>query len=308
MTTIGRVTHFTVRNSTLNNVQANLQKMADLQAQMSSGKKINAASDDPSGTADVLRLQGEQRQLAQYDRNASDGEAWLTTINDALSTSLSTLRKARDLTVQGGNGALGLNSRIALAQEIEGLRDNLLAQANTTYLGRSVFAGTTAGVAFTDGTPTDPPADPAPPAYTFSGNGVDGTVTRTVASGTDIRVDSSGAAVFGEGEDSVFALLDRIAATLRLNEDPSDQLGAIDDHLDAMTTEIASVGARQNQIDAAQDLISQNELTATTRLSAVQDIDLAQIILDLGAQEVAYKGALAAGAKVLQPTLLDFLR
>lgn len=306
MTTIGRVTHFTVRNSTLNNVQANLQKMADLQAQMSSGKKINAASDDPSGTADVLRLQGEQRQLAQYDRNASDGEAWLTTINDALTTSLSTLRKARDLTVQGGNGALGQNSRIALAQEIEGLRDNLLAQANTTYLGRSVFAGTTAGAAFTDGTPPAAPGDPLP--YTFSGNGVDGTVTRTVASGTNIRVDSSGAAVFGEGTDSVFALLDSISATLRAGGDPSDQLTAIDGHLDAMTTEIASVGARQNQIDAAQDLIAQSQLTATTRLSAVQDIDLAQIILDLGSQEVAYKGALAAGAKVLQPTLLDFLR
>lgn len=301
MTTIGRVTHFTVRNSTLNNVQANLQRMADLQAQMSSGKKINAASDDPSGTADVLRLQGEQRQLAQYDRNASDGEAWLTTINDALSTSLSTLRKARDLTVQGGNGALGLNSRVALAQEIEGLKDNLLAQANTTYLGRSVFAGTTAGAAFTDGT------TPAT-AYEFSGADVDGTVTRTVASGTVIRVDSSGSAVFGEGADSVFALLDSISATLRAGGDPSDQLDAIDGHLDAMTTEIASVGARQNQIDAAQDLISQSKLTATTRLSAVQDIDLAQIILDLGAQEVAYKGALAAGAKVLQPTLLDFLR
>ena len=305
MTTIGRVTHFTVRNSTLNNVQGNLQKMADLQAQMSSGKKINAASDDPSGTADVLRLQGEQRQLAQYDRNAADGEAWLTTINDALTTSLSTLRKARDLTVQGGNGALGINSRIALAQEIEGLRDNLLAQANTTYLGRSVFAGTTAGVAFTDGTT---PAGAPLPAYTFSGAGVDGTVTRTVASGTDIRVDSSGSAVFGEGDASVFALLDSIAATLRAGGDPSDQLDAIDDHLDAMTTEVASVGARQNQVDAAQDLISQSTLTAKTRLSAVQDIDLAQIILDLGAQEVAYKGALAAGAKVLQPTLLDFLR
>ncbi|WP_147795525.1 flagellar hook-associated protein FlgL [Cellulomonas sp. Y8] len=305
MTTIGRVTHFTVRNSTLNNVQGNLQRMADLQAQMSSGKKINAASDDPSGTADVLRLQGEQRQLAQYDRNASDGEAWLTTINDALTTSLSTLRKARDLTVQGGNGALGINSRVALAQEIEGLRDNLLAQANTTYLGRSVFAGTTAGTAFTDGTT---PVGAPDPAYTFSGAGVDGTVTRTVASGTNIRVDSSGAAVFGEGTDSVFALLDSIAATLRAGGDPSDQLDAIDGHLDAMTTEVASVGARQNQIDAAQDLISQSTLTATTRLSAVQDIDLAQIILDLGAQEVAYKGALAAGAKVLQPTLLDFLR
>lgn len=300
MSTIGRVTHFTVRNSTLDNLQANLQKMSQLQAQMSSGKKINAASDDPAGTADVLRIQGEQRQLDQYARNAGDGEAWLTTVGDALTTSLAALRKARDLTVQGGDAALGTTSRLALAEEIDGLREALLQQANTQYLGRSVFAGTTAGAAFGG-------ADDAAGAYTFKG--VDGaTVTRTVSSGSTVRVDSTGSAVFGEGEDSVFALLDSISATLRAGGDPTDQLDAIDDHLDGMLTEVASVGARQNQIDSAQDLISASQLTAKSRLSSIQDVDLAQAILDLQSQEVAYKGALGAAAKVLQPTLLDFLR
>jgi len=307
MTTIGRVTHFTVRNSTLNNVQANLQRMSQLQAQMSSGYKINRASDDPSGTADVLRIQSDQQQLDQYSRNAADGEAWLTTVDSALATSLSSLRKARDLTVQGGNGALGTNSRIALAQEIEGVRDALLAQANTTYLGRPVFAGTTAGPAFAgpDGVPTTTP--PTAP-YTFGGEPA-GAVTRTVASGTTIRVDTEGAAVFGTGAGSVFALLDQIATTLRTtDDDPNGNLTAIDGFLDRMTTEVASVGARQNQVDAAQDLIGENQITAKTRLGAIQDVDIAQIVLDLGSQEVAYKGALSAAAKVLQPTLLDFLR
>lgn len=299
MSTIGRVTHFTVRNSTLGNLQANLQKMSTLQSQMSAGTKITKASDDPSGTADVLRLQSEQRQLDQYSRNAADGEAWLLTVDSALTTSLSTLRKARTLTVQGGDGALGDTSRQALAEEITGLRDSLLAQANTTYLGRPVFAGTTTAPAFTDA------SDPAT-AYTFRGYD-DASVTRTVSSGTTVRVDSSGSAVFGEGTDSVFALLDDIAQTLRDGGDPSDQLDAIDVHLEKMLTELSSVGARENQVDSAQDLISQNQITAKTRLGAIQDVDLAQIILDLQSQEVAYKGALGAAAKVLQPTLLDFL-
>lgn len=299
MTTIGRVTHFTVRNSTLGNLQANLQKMSTLQAQMSSGTKITKASDDPSGTADVLRLQSEQRQLDQYSRNAADGEAWLLTVDSALTTSLAALRKARVLTVQGGDAALGDTSRLALAEEISGLRDSLLAQANTTYLGRQVFAGTTSSAAFTDA------SDPAD-AYTFQG--VSGAaVTRTVASGTTVRVDSDGGKVFGQGASSVFALLDDIALTLRNGGDPTDQLATIDGHLDNMLTELSSVGARENQVDSAQDLISHNLITAKTRLGAIQDVDLAQIILDLQSQEVAYKGALGAAAKVLQPTLLDFL-
>ncbi|WP_431837564.1 flagellar hook-associated protein FlgL [Cellulomonas sp. Y8] len=300
MTAIGRVTQMTVRNTTLGNLQDNLHRMSQLQTQMSSGVKINRASDDPSGTADVLKIQGDQRLLAQYDRNAADGEAWLVTVDSALTTSLANLRKVRDLTVQGGNGALGSTSREALAQEISGLKDALLAQANTSYLGRPVFAGTVSAPAFGG-------ADDAAGAYDFKG--VDGaTVTRTVASGTTVRVDSDGARVFGTGDDSVFALLDGIVATLQAGGDPSDQLDAIDDRLDAMTTELSSVGARQNQVDSAQSLIAENTVTAKTRLGAIQDVDLAQIILDLQSQEVAYKGALGAAAKVLQPTLLDFLR
>lgn len=297
MSTIGRVTHFTVRNSTLENLQNNLGKMSHLQAQMSSGQKINLASDDPAATADVLRLQGEQRVLDQYGRNADDGEAWLTTVDTALQTSLASVRKARQLTINGGDGALGDTSRIALAQEIEGIRDALLAQANTTYLGRPVFAGTSAGPAFS-GTAG---------GYTYNGVAA-GTVDRTVASGTVIRVDSTGSSVYGEGDDSIFAVLDGIAATLRAGGDPTDQLDAIDGHIDSMLAEVSSVGARQNQVDSAQSLITENQLTSKTRLSAIQDVDLAQIILDLGSQEVAYKGALSAAAKVLQPTLLDFLR
>lgn len=298
MTTIGRVTHFTVRNSTLGNLQTNLQKMSELQAQMSSGKKINAASDDPGGTADVLRIQGDQRLLEQYSRNAADGEAWLLTVDSALTTSLASLRKARTLTVQGGSGALGETSRQALAQEIEGLRDGLLAQANTTYLGRSVFAGTVSGDAFDTTT------------YAFRG-AAGASVDRTVASGTTVRVDSAGSAVFGSGATSVFQALDDIVTALRdttTDFDPSTHLDEIDVHLDNMLTELSSNGARQNQIDSAQDVISANQITAKTRLGAIQDVDLAQIILDLQSQEVAYQGALGAAAKVLQPTLLDFLR
>ena len=297
---IGRVTQATVRTSTLGNLQHNLHRMSDLQAQMSSGKKINAASDDPAGTADVLKIQGDQRLLDQYSRNAADGEAWLLTVDSALTTSLASLRKARNLTVQGGSGALGETSRQALAQEVRGLRDSLLAQANTTYLGRSVFAGTVDDTAF----------EGQAGGYAFNGVAT-ARVERTIASGTTVRVDSTGSAVFGSGTASVFQTLDDITAALNdptTTFDPSAFLDRIDVHMDAMLTELSSNGARQNQIDSAQDVIASDQITAKTRLGAIQDVDLAQIILDIQSQEVAYKGALGATAKVLQPTLLDFLR
>ncbi len=304
MTALTRVTHMTVRSSTLGNLQTNLQKMADLQAQMSSGKKINRPSDDPAGASDMLRIRGEQRTMSQYARNADNGEGWLTTTDNALQTSLATLRTARARTIYGANGALGSTSRAALAEEIDGLRDILVEQANATYLGRSVFAGTSDKAAYTVDSTVDPPT------YTFTG-AAGSSVDRQVANGTSVRVDSNGASVFGEdggtGE-SVFALLDKISTMLRdTDDDPTVYLDQIDVHMNAMLTEVSSVGARENQIDSAQARLTDQQLTATTQLTAIEDVDLAQIILDLQTQEVAYKGALGAAAKVLQPTLLDFL-
>lgn len=300
---IPRVTHLTVQRSTLGNLQTNLRSMADLQTKMSSGKNINAPSDDPAAASDMLRLRADQRTASQFQRNSTDAEAWLTTVDTALTTSLAALRRARDLTVQGGNGALGQQSLEALAAEIDGVKTQLLAQANTTYLGRTVFAGTSdAGIAFDSTT------------YAFTGGvtvaGVTSTppVERSVGDAVSVRVDSDGAAVFGEGTASVFALLDTISAELRAGTDPSAHLTDIDTHMNAMLTQVASVGARANQVSTAQSTLTDRQLTLTTQLSSIEDIDLASVILELQSQEVAYQGALGAAAKVLQPTLLDYLR
>lgn len=300
---IPRVTHLAVQRSTLGNLQTNLRSMADLQTKMSSGKNINAPSDDPAAASDMLRLRADQRTTSQFQRNATDAEAWLTTVDTALTTSLAALRRARDLTVQGGSGALGTQSREALAAELDGIKAQLLAQSNTTYLGRTVFAGTSnAGQAFD------------PTTYAFSGGvtvaGVTSTppVQRTVGDAVTVRVDADGAAVFGEGTTSVFALLDTIAGELRAGGDPNAHLAEIDAHMNSMLTQVASVGARHNQVLTAQSTLQDRQLALTTQLSSIEDIDLAAVILDLQSQEVAYKGALGATAKVLQPTLLDYLR
>ena len=256
-----------------------------------------------AAASDVLRLRGEQRTQTQYARNADDGTSWLTTADTSITSSLSALSRARDLTVQSGDAALGATSREALAKEVEAVRDSLLAQANTTFLGRSIFAGTSnAGVAFTTDTTTTP--------ATYTWTGVAGSsVERRVGAVTSVRVDSDGSAVFGDGATSVFALLDQVAKDLRTpGADATLNLTAMDTRMESMLSQVSAVGARTNQITSAQSDLATAKLTTTTQLTGIEDIDLAETILKLQSQEVAYKGALGAAAKVLQPTLLDFLR
>ncbi len=290
-----RVTQQTVQRSTLHNLQSNLTSMAALQAQMSSGKKLQRPSDDPALAGQAMHLRGTARQIAQYQRNAIDGDSWLSTVDTALVGSLATLRRVRDLVVNSGDGAYGVASREALAVEVEQLHDDLVTRANTQYQGRTVFAGTSdAGVAFDA-------------AYTWTG-AAGAAVERRISASSSVRVDADGSAAFGEGATSVFALVDDVAATLHANGDASGYLDAIDARMQSMLTAAATNGSRQRVLQASITDLSSQAQTVRSQLSGVEDIDLAEVIMDLGMQEVAYRGALDAGSRVLQPSLLDFLK
>ena len=78
--------------------------------------------------------------------------------------------------------------------------------------------------------------------------------------------------------------------------------------MEAMLTEVSSVGARHNRVLNATTSLASQDLDVKSMLSGVEDIDLAKTIMELQMQEIAYKGALGAASKVIQPSLSDFLR
>ncbi len=291
-----RVTNQTMAATAQRNLQASLQQMARLQEQGSSQKRILTPSDDPRGTADVIAIRSQQRAAEQYERNVDNGSGWLTTIDSALGNATGVLQSALQRTLQGANdGALSQEAKNALATEIDGLRDALLKEANATYLGRSVFAGSSnEGAAFD--------AD-------YAWTGTDGaTVDRKVGDGVTVRVDANGRDAFGEGDASVFALLDGIAADLRAGTPVAGRIDAVRDALDDVIAAHAAVGAQHNQLQRAESVLKTAEVDLEARRSKAEDIDLAKVILDLNVQSTVYQAALNVTARVLQPSLMDFLR
>ncbi|MDD7945921.1 flagellin [Microbacterium sp. NE2HP2] len=292
---ISRVTSQTLAQSALRNLQSGLNDLSRLQNQATSQRAFAAPSDDPAAASAALDLHAAQHRNAQYARNIGDGLTWVTTVDNAITASTSLLGRARDLTLRGANsGALDANAREAIALELETIADELFAQANTTLLGRSVFAGTTEGSAFA--------AD-----FTFAG--VPGSeVRRRVADGETVRVDASGAEVFGSGEDSVFALIGSIVADLRGGADMRGRIDQIDERMNAMLGVQGTVGARQNQIMRAKDAAADATVSLEAQRAAVEDIDTVEVLVALKSQELVYQSALAVTARVMQPTLMDFLR
>ncbi|MFC3689483.1 flagellar hook-associated protein FlgL [Aquipuribacter hungaricus] len=289
-----RITQRSMADTTYANLQSSLGRSQQLQAQLSSGKQVGRPSDSPIGASDIMQLRGERAATDQYVRNAENGLSWLTSSDSALQQSSEALRRARELTVQGGSTSLSQAGRDAIALELVGIRDSLVELANTQYLGRPVFGGTTAGpVAFA-------------PDGSYVGDG--GSVERRVGADSSVRVDVDGAAAFGTGATSVFATLDAVVADLRAGSPSGPHLGRIDASAERISGMLSDVGARTNRIDALKLKADDTAITLRSAQSQIEDIDLPKAILELQMQTVAYQAALGATGKVLQPTLLDFLR
>lgn len=307
---IGRVTTGQLWASSADNVQAAKVRMAALSAQASSGLAISKPSDDPATSSSIMRVLAQQSTNSQYGSNISDGQGWLATADSTLTNAENLVTKASDLTVQAANsGTSSADSRAALATQLAGIRDDLLAQANTKYLGRSVFAATSDAATAFDAT-------------SFAFNGVPGaTVNRQIGSGPadTVSVAADGNAAFGSGASSVFARIQSVIDALNSPNYDTDVsatgpkatiTGAIDQlstSLSTMSAEHAVVGANYARVTSAK---TQNASTATdleSRRSGLQDADTTKTYLDLKTQELAYQTALQVTAQVIQPTLMSFL-
>lgn len=295
-----RITQQQMITSAHNNLQGNLTRLQRIQDKLSSGKEINRPSDNPGGVATALQYRGSIQRSEQLMRNADDGLSWLAAADGALMGTQNVLNRARELALQGTNAIMTSTDREALAKEVDALRDQALALANTNRLGRPLFSG--------NAVPAPPATDSAySSAYAYLGDA--GTVERTVAEGVTVRVNLTGPEVFGPAGGDVFTLLTQLASDLRTN--PS-ALPASTTTIDAASarvlTGLATVGARVNQIEAAKDRTDVTKLGQQGSLAEIESVDLAKALTDLKLQETSYQAALGATARTIQPSLMDFLR
>lgn len=294
---IGRVTQNMMVNQSLNAIGANSARLAASQEQLATGRRLNRPSDSPTDTIAAMRVRSEQAQLAQHTRNAEDGLGWLGQIDSTLSSMTTQVRRARDLALQGANaGTASPAAREALAVEVEQLRSSLLANANTTYLGRPVFGGITAGSV----------------AYAPDGSwaGEAASVDRVIAPGVSVSVNLNGTDVFGPDGDSLFDDLETLANSLR-SGDLTAIRGGIDTlggRLDALTTAQADAGIRAKRLEQVVSDATGSALTLTARLSDLEDADLVKTAIDVKLFEVSYQAALATSSRVLSTSLMDYLR
>lgn len=292
-----RLTPGILESQMTNNLDAEQAAIARLQEKVSSGQAINRPSDDPVGVVQALTTQAALARSQQYQANANDGLGWLSTANTALSSAVTQLYQVRNIALGASSNSSQPSTYADLAQQVDGIRQELLSLANSTYLNRPVFAGTSASSIAYD--PTG--------AYVGSGNAP----TRTVAPGTTLPV--SVTSPFGNGAGSVFAVVDQISADLRAGTTASisnltgADLTALDQAISKLSDGAGQVGTMYQQMQYMASQATSTQQTLSSRLAQVQDTNLAKTITDLQAEQNSYQAALWATAKVIEPSLTQFL-
>jgi flagellar hook-associated protein 3 FlgL len=295
--TINRVTQGMMMDRSYLSLQTGLSRLAKTQEQLSTGRILNRPSDSPTDTTAAMRMRASLADETQHARNAEDGLGRLGQTDVTLQSMLNQVRLVQQRALQSVNP---LNqspaAREALASEIEQLRESLIDGANATYLGRPVFGGIVNGSA----------------AYDASGSfvGVTGAVQRTIGKDVKVAVNLDGPDVFGPPGARLFDTLTAMADSVRAGTVATTQteLTSLGTAMNRMTSALADVGTRTNRLDRAAQSAKEAVLELTSSLSEIENVDLARATMDLKMQEVAYQAALASTARLVQPSLADFLR
>lgn len=300
-----RITSAMISRSVLADLNRADQALSLTQRRLSSGKQITRPSDDPYGTSRAMELRSNLEGVRQYQRNVDDALAWTGVTDIALGKMGDTLARVRELTVQGASDTSGPVARDNIAAEIDQLIESVKQEANATYGGRYVLAGTRTDVApYAAGVPGD--------VYQGDGNAI----VREIGPGVQLKINATADPILGSGapDGKLLDVLRGIAQHLR-GGTPADaaalrttDLAALTAQGDALSRVRAAVGSISNRLETAQSRLQQVEETTTKLLSDVEDADMAKTMTDYSMQQSAYQSALRSGANIVQASLLDFLR
>lgn len=294
-----RVTGNMLVNNLKRNISRNLTNLGKLDNMLSTGRRINKPSDDPTGIVNSLRLSSRLKEGSQYQGNVADARSWLESSDDALGSLNNMLNRIYEITVKGANGTLSHEDRATISAEIKQLYTEIGNIANATHGDRYLFGGKNTTNAPWDGTAWITPLSGSEIHY-------------EIGAGITVPVNITALEVFqaGTGQDLMQTIQDIIS---HLDSDDIASLGGSDlerlqQNIDTVLASRAQIGARVNRLDMAEDRLIELEINMTSLKENVEGIDPARVILDMKNQENVYMAALAVGARVIQPTLVDFIR
>jgi flagellar hook-associated protein 3 FlgL len=297
-------------NSTfLVNLNATENRIARINEEITSGVRVNQASDDPAAVAAILHTQNEIEQSTQAQTNLNRASTVSTSADGALQSAASLLDQLTSLAAQGANGTATATSRTVLGQQVQAIEQQLVAIANTTVEGRYIFGGD----------------DPSTQPYTFDWSVVGGVVQNNTAANTATISNAGGSTIVPgmtaqqifdarnpdttPAAGNVFQAVYALGQALQNNDQPGvlAATGSIKAAAAQLGQATTFYGNTQSWLSQSTDQASSTLINLRQELSSLRDSDVAKDATDLTLAQTALQAALAAHGSLTVKSLFDYL-
>lgn len=304
-----RATDFSTISATLENLRRQSVQFARAQEQVSSGRRVNRASDDPAALRIGLR---ETRRIDSLDSQTQALDQLRSTLSHTETSTRevhSILVRVREIALSGRQSSEP-TERQALAQELGTLRERLISIANGKNGGISLFGGTAS-----DRLPFEKAAD-GTVNYVGSeepmiGSGELGDWAAVLPVGRDVFQTTVGTEVI-----DTFAVIADLRTTLEgagsqpatvTDSQFAQSLGDLEQLGDHLLQSIGTQSLSLEQIDSAQSRFSDLKLESETLRTQALSADLPQSIVTLQQTQTQTQFTMAALSKLFDTSLLNFL-
>lgn len=287
-----RVTNQLMADSIKKNLLSQTERMIGRQETVSTGKRINRPSDDPIGAASVLHHRRLLASMDQYERNIQVGKNRMEFMETTLDAAEELISEARNWAINQASATV--TDRANAYSQVGRIRDQLLQLANSKLGDNYIFAGHQTHL----------------PAFASDGSysGDNGDYSVITGDQMEMRIEADGSRIF-QGASDLFAVMDDLLTGIQ-NGDST----LIDSQVDLLTsarTQVqdvrAETAASYMQLEMTDNQMAKFHLSVENIISRTEDADLNAAIIDLKNQEVSYQAALETAARIVQPTLMDFI-
>jgi flagellar hook-associated protein 3 FlgL len=285
----------------LSSIQQSQQNQQTAVQQLATGRTINNLSDNPAGAAALMVSNAQSSEVDQFQTNVSDAQSKLQTADSALNHAVQELTTAITVGTEGANGTLSTSDRQALAQQVQGLQQQMLGLANTSYQGVYVFGGTNVT--------SQPFTQDQSSASGVQYQGNSGVTSVQVGEGQSVQTNVSGSQLFLNSSGNVFQALNDLSNALTSGTGIDTANTEVQQAFSQLTTQRVFYGNALSQLQTSQNFLSQEQVNLSTQQNQLAGADLTTVIANSSQSQVNLEAALTATSQILSlPNLLTYLK
>ena len=282
----------------LSSLDRSLQQQNNDLIELSSGRRVNTPSDDPAAAAQLIQNLDQVARTDSFQSGAGTINGQLQTADSTLSSVVTALQRAMTLGIEGANGTLSDSNRAAVAAELQGIQNQLVSLANTSYQGKYIFSGTAQIQPYVADTT-------APSGVRYDGNA--GVNTVAIGTGYNLQVNLPGSQLFSAPQGDVFQAMHDLIFAITSNNGIEAAADEVSTAFNYVTGQRVFYGNGMNQITAQQTFLNSTQTQLASQQNTLVGADIAAVASDLVNTETARTAALSAIGRQPPVSLFDYL-